>query len=322
MGARARKTAVGPGAAVVPIRPAAELAAATETVFAAFETHLSRCALAANTTRAYRRQAHAYRTWLDDHRAEHPDAFTDVVGAESAVTAWRRHLLAAGASPATVNQGLAAVELLYTQTARIRIAVKNARVPRPGAPEALTRAAENAIRRAADRRSPRDAALIALLLGAGARAEECQRLTVADVALTARTGTARLHGKGDQVRTVPLPAPARERLDAWLTERTVLLAARPALADLVGDGLWAGQRGRLSVDGVTDVVRAVGKDAGLPSLRPHRLRHTYATRLREGGADPAQIQALLGHASIETSARYFRASAAEVADLVDRALDY
>ncbi|MFI6885305.1 tyrosine-type recombinase/integrase [Streptosporangium canum] len=52
------------------------------------------------------------------------------------------------------------------------------------------------------------------------------------------------------------------------------------------------------------------------------LRHTYATRLREACADHAQIQALLGHASIETTARYFRASPAEVADLIDRALDY
>ena len=103
-----------------------------------------------------------------------------------------------------------------------------------------------------------------------------------------------------------------------------MLAARPALADAVGEGLWAGQRGRLSVDGVTDVVRAVGKDAGLPGLRPHRLRHTYATRLREAEADAdhAQIQALLRQASIKTTARYFRASATEVADLVDRALDY
>ncbi|MFD0889699.1 tyrosine-type recombinase/integrase, partial [Streptosporangium algeriense] len=63
---------------------------------------------------------------------------------------------------------------------------------------------------------------------------------------------------------------------------------------------------------------AVGDDAGLPGLRPHRLRHTYATRLREGGADPAQIQALLGHSSIETSARYFRAGAAEQAAVVDQ----
>ncbi|WP_406314574.1 tyrosine-type recombinase/integrase [Streptosporangium sp. NBC_01639] len=212
--------------------------------------------------------------------------------------------------------------LLYEHGPGLRLAIKRARVPKPGAPEALTRAQENAVRRAADRRGPRDAALIAVLLGAGARAEEAQRLTVADVPITARSGTARLHGKGDEVRTVPLPLPARERLAAWLLARAELLVARPALAEAVGEGLWTGQRGRLTVDGVTDVVRAVGTAAGLPRLRPHRLRHTYATRLREAGADHAQIQALLGHTSIETTARYFRASPAEVADLVDRALDY
>jgi len=64
-------------------------------------------------------------------------------------------------------------------------------------------------------------------------------------------------------------------------------------------------------------VLAVGADAGLAGLRPHRLRHTYGTRLRQGGADPAQIQALMGHASIDTTARYFRAGPAEVAGVVD-----
>ncbi|MER6831966.1 tyrosine-type recombinase/integrase [Streptosporangium sp. NPDC000563] len=310
---------------VVAIRPGLEpgsVTAAAEMALAAFGTHLDRCALAANTVTAYRRQAIAYRDWLLAHAAEHADAFVDLVGAEAAVTAWRRQLLAAGASPATVNQALAAVTLLYEHGPALRLAVKRTRVPKPGAPDALTRAQENAVRRAADRRGPRDSALIAVLLGAGARAEECQRLRISDVPITARSGTARLHGKDDEVRTVPLPVPARERLTAWLLARAELLAARPALADAVGDGLWAGQRGRLTVDGVTDVVRAVGKDAGLPGLRPHRLRHTYATRLREAGADHAQIQALLGHASIETTARYFRASATEVADLVNRALDY
>jgi len=310
---------------VVVLRPGREagaVAATAEMALAAFGAHLDRCALAANTVTAYRRQAIAYRDWLIAHAAEHVDAFVDLVGAEAAVTAWRRHLLAAGASPATVNQALAAVTLLYEHGPALRLAVKRARIPKPGAPDALTRAQENAVRRAADRRGPRDSALIAVLLGAGARAEECQRLRIGDISITARSGTARLHGKGDEVRTVPLPVPARERLTAWLFARAELLAMRPTLADAVGDGMWAGQRGRLSVDGVTDVVRAVGKDAGLPGLRPHRLRHTYATRLREAGADHAQIQALLGHASIETTARYFRASATEVADLVDRALDY
>ncbi|WP_329087693.1 MULTISPECIES: tyrosine-type recombinase/integrase [unclassified Streptosporangium] len=310
---------------VVLLRPGREpgsVAAAAEAALAAFGTHLDRCALAKNTVTAYRRQALAYREWLLAQAAEHADAFVDLVGAEAAVTAWRRHLLAAGASPATVNQALAAVTLLYEHGPALRLAVKRARVPKPGAPDALSRAQENAVRRAADRRGPRDAALIALLLGAGARAEECQRLRVGDVPITARSGTARLHGKGDEVRTVPLPVPARERLTAWLSVRAELMAARPVLAEAVGDGLWAGQRGRLSVDGVTDVVRAAGKDAGLPGLRPHRLRHTYATRLREADADHAQIQALLGHTSIETTARYFRASPTEVAELVDRALDY
>lgn len=52
-----------------------------------------------------------------------------------------------------------------------------------------------------------------------------------------------------------------------------------------------------------------------------RLRHTYATRLRQGGADVAQVQALLGHASLETSARYFRAGTAETAAIVDAIFD-
>jgi hypothetical protein len=81
--------------------------------------------------RAYRRQLRAYTAWQIDHQTDHPDAFADVIGAEAAVTAWRRHLLHAKASPATVNQALAAVTLLYEHGARLRIRVKRARVPRP-----------------------------------------------------------------------------------------------------------------------------------------------------------------------------------------------
>ncbi|AQZ62928.1 unnamed protein product [[Actinomadura] parvosata subsp. kistnae] len=103
---------------------------------ARLEAHLNRCALSANTVKAYRRQARAYLTWLADpqHAAEQADAFLDHIGAEAAVAAWRRALLAGGASPATVNQGLAAVALLYEHGASMRIKTKTARVPRPGAP--------------------------------------------------------------------------------------------------------------------------------------------------------------------------------------------
>lgn len=293
-------------AKVIPLRPA-DPAAAVARALAALHRHLDRCALAANTTKAYRARARSYAAWLGEHAGEHPDAFVDQVGAEAAVTAWRRHLIAAKASPSTVNQALAAVDLLYEVGAGLRLRIKRARVPRPGEPEALTPKEQGAVERAADRRAIRDAAIITVLLYTGARAEECARLDFEDLALTARTGTIRLHGKGDEVRQVPVPAPARDRLTAWIRHR----GGEPG-------PLWIGQRGRLTTSGITQIVLAVGSDAHLSGLRPHRLRHTYATRLRQGGADPAQVQALLGHASLDTTARYFRAGAAEQAAVVER----
>ncbi|WP_017620610.1 tyrosine-type recombinase/integrase [Nocardiopsis gilva] len=50
-------------------------------------------------------------------------------------------------------------------------------------------------------------------------------------------------------------------------------------------------------------------------------RHTYGTRLRQDGADIAQVQAALGHASLDTSARYFRAGTAETTAVIERVFD-
>jgi len=286
--------------------PVSEVAVLARQFLVAAHRYLDRCTLADNTITAYRRQTTTYLAWLTEHAADHEDAFADVVGAEAAVTAWREHLLRRQkASPATVNQALAAVTLLYEHGPQLRIAVKRARVPRPGEPDALEPAQHGTVEQASVRRGERDAAIVAVLLYAGARVEECQRLDLDDVAITARTGSIRLRGKDDEVRNVPLPAVARERISAWITMR----GNHPG-------PLWIGQRGRLTISGITQVVLAVGQDAGLPDLRPRRLRHTYATRLRQGGADITQVRALLGHASVETSARYFRAETAETAAAV------
>jgi site-specific recombinase XerD len=298
-------------AKVTPLRPGTgDVGPAAGQALAAVHRHLDRCKLAPNTVKAYRRQISACTAWLAGHASEHPDAFADLVGAEAAVTAWRRHRLTSKASPATVNQGLAAVTLMYEHSVRLRIQVKRARLSRPGEPDALTPAQQGAVERAAARRGVRDEAIITVLLYAGARVEECGRLDIQDLAITARTGTVRLHGKGDEVRTIPLPKHARTRISAWLDERGA------------GEGpLWTGQRGRLTDSGITQVVLAAGAGAGIKGLRPHTLRHPYATRLRQGGADPAQIQALLGHASLDTSARYFRAGTTEQAAIIERVFE-
>ena len=55
--------------------------------------------------------------WLAANAGAHGDAFADLVGAEGAVTAWKRDMLTARSSPSTVNQALAAVTLMYEQAA-------------------------------------------------------------------------------------------------------------------------------------------------------------------------------------------------------------
>jgi hypothetical protein len=71
-------------------------------------------------------------------------------------------------------------------------------------------------------------------------------------------------GWGDQVRTVPLP-PIAVRISTWLDIR----GRHPG-------PLWTGQRGQLTISGIVQVILSIGQAAGLPGLRPHRLRHTYA----------------------------------------------
>ena len=149
-----------------------------------------------------------------------------------------------------------------------------------------------------------------MLLDAGARAEECARLDAGDFAVTARTGEVRLHGKGDEVASPAVPARPGTGLG---------LAGRAGPRSRPG---MDRQRGPLTISGITQVVLAAGADAGIKGLRPHRCRHTFATRLRQGGADPAQVQAMLGHASIDTAARYFRSGSAENAAVIERIFDH
>lgn len=278
----------------------------------ALDRHLDRCMLSAHTVKAYRRQARAFVDWLGQHIAEHDDAFHDTVGAEAAVTGWRWFLLHAGRSAATVNQALSAVSLLFQVGANLKIAVKMVTMPPLGQPQAFDKAQQAAIERESIRRGPRDAAIVAILLYTGLRAEECAGLRYESLAITAKTGTLRVVGKGAQPREIPIPKTARERLNAWLGVRG--RAPGP---------LWLGQRGPLTTSGITQMVAAIYRTLGLADTGsseekgPHRLRHTYATRLRQNGADQAHIQALLGHASAATSGRYFRPGIAEQTNIVE-----
>jgi integrase/recombinase XerD len=146
----------------------------------------------------------------------------------------------------------------------------------------------------------RDAALLELLYGTGARISEVVGLAVDD--LDRAEGLVRLDGKGGKQRIVPVGSYASRAVEAYLVR------ARPFLAG-AGRGTPAlflnARGGPLSRQSAWAVLRAAAARAGLTGpLSPHTLRHSFATHLLDGGADVRVVQELLGHASVTTTQIY------------------
>ena len=77
---------------------------------------------------------------------------------------------------------------------------------------------------------------------------------------------------------------------------------------------------RVTVYQLREVITRVARDAGLPHITPHQLRHTYATALVNAGVSLQSLMTLLGHVSAEMSLRYGRLFDATVRTEYERAL--
>lgn len=60
----------------------------------------------------------------------------------------------------------------------------------------------------------------------------------------------------------------------------------------------------LTPSGIMSIVQRIATAAGLPQLKPHDLRRTFAGMAKDGGADLDMIKHALGHASMVTTERY------------------
>lgn len=150
----------------------------------------------------------------------------------------------------------------------------------------------------------RDRALLALLIGCGLRRSELAALEVSDLELReSRWVIPDLIGKGNRLRTVPVPAWAKRILDHWLERAGI--AEGPIFRPLSKVGRMMGIRERcISEDVIWNVVREYGAQLGKAAFAPHDLRRTCAKLCRSSGGDLEQIQLLLGHASVQTTERY------------------
>jgi len=148
----------------------------------------------------------------------------------------------------------------------------------------------------------RNRAVVELVYSAGLRASEAVGLDLGDVDFEQEIVHVR-QGKGAKDRVVPLG----ERAATFVAE--YLHDARPALARGAENALFLSVRGR-RLD--TSFLRRL-----VP--HPHRLRHSFATHLLEGGADLRTIQELLGHASLSTTQMYSHVDAKRLRKVYDGA---
>lgn len=153
----------------------------------------------------------------------------------------------------------------------------------------------------------RDRAILELLYSSALRNTELRDLVLSDY-LRERRELAVRRGKGGKSRVVPLGEVAAAWLDRYLTE------GRPWLARPESRQLFLTCRGRQLLR--TDLGRMVARAtqaAGLPTpLTPHQFRHACATHMLRRGARIRHLQALLGHASLQSTQRYTRV---EIEDL-------
>ena len=140
----------------------------------------------------------------------------------------------------------------------------------------------------------RNYAICALMLDSGLRLNEVVTLEAGAVHVS--EGYAIVNGKGNKQRMVPLGLQSRRALLRYLG-RVQPRGAKTVL--FVKDNQTP-----LKQSTIEQLFRNLKTRAGIPRLRPHLLRHSFATRYLEHGGDVYSLQQILGHTSLDMVRRY------------------
>ena len=267
---------------------------------AAIDRFLASPSLAESTRRAYAADLRRFGDWLEQRGTAVEEIDVRALVDYASELGRARN----GLAPATIARNLAAVRSFLRFTlgpTRVPDASLGPRRPQR-LPEAPKREEIESIVDSLDGDRPlalRNHALVELVYSAGLRSAEAVGLDLGDVDFEQEH--LRVRGKGGKERVVPLGEEAAHVLARYLRE------ARPELARGANDALFLSTRGR-RLD--TSTLRRL-----LP--HPHRLRHSFATHLLEGGADLRTIQELLGHSSLSTTQIYSHVDARRLRRVYD-----
>jgi site-specific recombinase XerD len=266
----------------------------------AIERFLATPSLAESTRRSYAFDLRDFAGWLGTRGTRLEDVDVRVLAEYVAELGRARR----GLAPATIARRISSVRSF------LRFTFGPARVPdTPFAPRQASRLPDAPKRGEVEELIDgaggdgplglRNTALVELVYSAGLRSGEAVGLDLGDVDFEQEH--VHVRGKGGKERVVPLGERAAHAVGLYLRD------ARPQLARGADDALFLSVRGR-RLD--TSTLRRL-----LP--HPHRLRHSFATHLLEGGADLRTIQELLGHSSLSTTQIYSHVDAKRLRKVYD-----
>lgn len=234
-------------------------------------------------------------------------SWLDVTAADA--TAWLYSLRDEGMSAASSARKLTALRVFARQLVRERLRpddftelISAPKLPRriPGTLSEVEMKKILAAPTGGSAMAVRDRAILELFYSSGLRASELSTLTIPQLNLD--EGFLRVFGKGSKERVVPVGDKARDALRVYLD------AARPSFvrARKSGAEVFLSERGTaISRKTLWVLVKKYATRAGLEKkVKPHLLRHSFATHLLGGGADLRAIQEMLGHASLATTQIY------------------
>ncbi|MDH3240190.1 MAG: site-specific tyrosine recombinase XerD [Alphaproteobacteria bacterium] len=274
---------------------------------------------AANTVAAYERDLIDFASYLSRHGGGPADARSDDV------RGYVQEMSARGLGPRTAARRLSALRQFFRflvaeglrdddPTAAIDSPARGRPLPKTLGEDEVD-ALLAATRRRRDPAGLRLEALVEILYATGLRVSELVGLPVS--AITGDGDFLMVTGKGGKERLVPLGAPARAALAAWLPHRSKPGAAGDRAAER-----WVfpsrGAAGHLTRQRFAQMLKHLALDAGLDpdKVSPHVLRHAFASHLLAHGADLRSVQQLLGHADISTTEIYTHVLEARLKQLV------
>ena len=155
----------------------------------------------------------------------------------------------------------------------------------------------------------RDRAILELFYSSGLRVSELCGILLQSINL--EEGCVRVFGKGSKERVAPIGSAAVKAVQNYIT------GGRPQfIKPRTGSELFLSQQGKaISRKMVWVLIKEHARRAGINKpIKPHLLRHSFATHLLEGGADLRAIQEMLGHADISTTQIYTSVNSQRLAD--------